>query len=286
MSAARLYLSAVKRHYKRLIVGCWIVMGVATTVDHAWGSEMIGIAGGTFIVATAPGDFAIIGADSRQGNPGPRRTDSFCKIIPLSNDLLFAASGQVEVYLLANGRTIFDAYALARNAQTISGDIDHTAEAWGRLVVSALEQVIIINKEEFFRAVPPDKPEPVMITGIFVGDRQAPATHFVYVIYRKSTGALFAEHRVAQGVFASGYEAEIQEFLQNTTPRAQALHAAPSPSTDQMTRNAHTIEGLVKAVIEWNTDGAVGGEPIVITLRRGENWKWFRRPTFCPGDYY
>jgi hypothetical protein len=85
----------------------------------------------------------------------------------------------------------------------------------------------------------------------------------------------------------SGHQEILAEFAEgHVSDRANDVIAKFRTRMDGTTNLpeiwAAKIKTYVEAVRDWSGDVGIGGDIATVILERGQKWRWFHRPSFCP----
>jgi hypothetical protein len=263
------------------------LLALTTALQGAVAEELLH---GTYFLAGVSNDYAVIAIDSRESHPtgvNNAANDRYCKIRPLSRDVIFFATGTTSGLNTSTGAIIFDARDVAQRAFEYFTDdnFDNIANKWATemktIYVSLLNSFPLGTSSE------------TVARGFFIGtNSHNEITASAATIF--SRPELFTRfdiriERVVPGppdhmpILNNGHFKIMEEFFDGgQTDRAKKLVAEtagwkPGPDTD-----ATRYSSYVAAVRDWSGDNDIGGEVATIILERGKGWRWFRRPNFCP----
>jgi hypothetical protein len=244
---------------------------------------------GTYFVAGFSPDYAVVAIDSREMSGGVVN-DQYCKIQPLSRNAFFFARGVTSAVDNNTHSKIFDARDLAHSIYVQFGvgtvKFAQLAESWAIL----MKQIYETKPAEYARSAVHN----IMSDGFFVGLDESGAIAFdgQKIIYQlaypqfvntpEPRPAAPTDPAVAP-TYAAGFFEIIGEFANGgETDRAKEVIAKLGvlpPGPDAV---AARYSAYVGAVRDWTKELGVGGEIAAIILERGQNWRWFHRPDFCP----
>ena len=245
---------------------------------------------GTYYIAIFSNDFAVVSIDSRSTDPLRPEippNDQYCKIVPLSDDLIFFSTGMVAAK--EDNRVILDAAAAAREVYATAShppDLGELIDRWDIHIRPSYTQMIMMHSEiaEIFSKKP-------IINGLFIGisrsNRMALAqAELTYTTDGQINTHLNYHEPAGNGIeiFHGGHPEIIEELDRGMTERARTKIAqmkarwASASGVDVWADRSSTA---VKVVMDWSNDPTIGGDIASIIIERGKKWRWFSRPTFC-----
>ena len=245
---------------------------------------------GTYYIAIFSDDFAIVSIDSRTTDPLRPEVppnDKYCKIVPLSDDLIFFSTGLVAAK--EDNRVMLDAAEAAREVYATAShptDLGELIDRWDIHIRPSYTKMIMMHPEiaDIFSKKP-------IIDGLFIGisrsNRMALAqAELTYTTDGQINTHLNYHEPAGNGIeiFHGGHPEIIEELDRGMTGRARAKIAkmkarqARASGVDVL---ADKSSMAVKAVMDWSNDPTIGGDIASIIIERGKKWRWFSRPTFC-----
>jgi hypothetical protein len=259
----------------------------ASTMCCAFGFALFN---GTYYIAIFSNDFAVVSIDSRSTDPLHPEippNDQYCKILPLSDDLIFFSTGMVAAK--EDNQVIIDAAAAARDVYAMAphpADLGELIDRWDILIKPSYTKMIMMHSE-----IAEIISRKAIVNGLFIGISrsnrmalaQAELTYTTdghintYLNYHEPAGNGIA-------IFHGGHLELIEELDRGMTKRARAKIAemrarqATAPGVDDWADKSSMV---VKAVMDWSNDPTIGGDIASIIIERGRKWRWFSRPTFC-----
>jgi hypothetical protein len=274
----------ITRHLKRsllkeaihlLFIYTFIAIGVADCAT---------IWDGTYFFVQTDGDFATVSIDSRRGirndvTGAITPDDEYCKITILDDYTIFFGAG---LSYIANE---FDAFNLAIDKskhQRSPIDLRKLATEWATEGTRRIQHAYPTDAD----AIDALRPDGIMFDGVFVGHTKDGAVSVINAIIKKNSDNSF-DYTVAAipTLSVTGYFEIFSEFFPTvSSDRAQALASSnPALQTSssveyQAARNAM----IVAAVRDWSQDPLIGGDIATIILERGQKWRCYHRPDFCP----
>jgi len=243
---------------------------------------------GTYFAFIYLPDYAAVAIDSRVISGG-NVSDDMCKLFPLSERVIFFSSG---VYAGKNseGTVIFSPHVTAGEVFRLSSnhDMSDIVEQWAHTILEQIKGFSATNHEIL------EHNEDGFITrGVFAGEsNKEDFVAYQSTITRANTSGKmslgFTKERIPDRYFLGLGHPEVVEPILHNGPdewgrkiHAQIL-AETAGITAQPERAATWVSAVTQAVIDRAGDHNIGGKVASIILERGHNWRWFRRPDFCP----
>jgi hypothetical protein len=248
---------------------------------------------GTFFIFGLSTDYAVVAIDSRstvtRKNREARFNDGVCKIRPLAPNAFFFSTGLDNASNALTGREIFDGRDLANDAYANAGrppNFATLADKWATWVEASFRHA----------KLSPEALKDPMAKGFFVGttDQGELAADAATIGYHADNDALFSH--TAQSFTPTAtlhFEQPIDRPLLDIesefadggkTDRAKKVMQdagwAAIPKGPDAT--ALRLSTLVTAVRDWSGNDGIGGDIATVILERGQTWRWFHRPDFCP----
>lgn len=230
---------------------------------------------GTYFFVYVNDDFAAAAIDSRE-NIGDEHRDNICKITLLDDYTIFLCQG------IARGEG-FSAGDIARGefAQQLKPlDLYKLASDWANEMT---KQIKILYERD--RDIVEDM-KPNAAGGVFLGYTEVGNVSAVQVQIEVSNSVNVTTFITALPPDScprtGGHDPIVEEVLAGDTNRARKLRASINLTGNPATNWAIKAQTCVKAVIDWGDDRNVGGEVATLILERGQKWRWFHRPDFCP----
>jgi len=243
---------------------------------------------GTFFVVVVSNDFLVVAIDSRTHDPtdpSAPPNDRTCKITPLSNNVIFFYKG-LGGARDDNGKA-FSGESIARDIYIPTHSLNDLASRWGNKMADTYREIFAVN-QDFVRHAP----NGTIVNGYFGGtDLDGTiALADAKIIYSPSDGfrvELGRRNPPTNNALIHAYFDEIFSEFRNggNTARARAAMAeieAQAIGKSSAERMAITASAYVKAVRDWGNDATVGGDIASVIIERGQKWRWYRRPDFCP----
>lgn len=243
--------------------------------------------GGTYVALYYGDSQMVVAADSKMATLDLSIEYDECKVVPLSDNIIFFALG------VFGERDKFDIVDIARTAYAQAGSnpsLREVAEKWASLTSDALRNANIQNKDAYtsrirqwgdimtgwFGGITTDGKLSLYGTTLTSDDPNA----FPQVI---NTKIVQRDSKKDAPFLYFGQTQTSLEFVENRTERARFSNEALSKMPNVgVTRAAIYVEALVKFVIEFSGDQFIGGRVPVLILDRDAGVRWFRRPDFCP----
>jgi hypothetical protein len=144
---------------------CYFFVIFASTMCCAFGLALFD---GTYYIAMFSNDFAVVSIDSRSTDPlHPENppNDQYCKILPLSDDLVFFSTGMVAAK--EDNEVILDATAAARDVYATSShpvDLGELIDRWDVRIKPSYTKMIMMHPEII--SIISGKP---IVNGLFIG---------------------------------------------------------------------------------------------------------------------
>jgi hypothetical protein len=245
---------------------------------------------GTYFLAGVSTDYVIVAIDSREssfGAAGPITNDRYCKIRPLSNRVIFFATGTTSAISSKTRATIFDASDIAQHTfEDFTGDnFEDLANRWAIQM-----KAVYLSYVDAFSFVPDNE---IVAEGFFVGlnSHDEIAGSDATILRRSDLFAAFAfrSERIVPGppgnmpLLNNGHFEILEEFYgSRPSDRAKKIVAETAGWKSGPDTDATRYSSYVAAVRDWSGDTGIGGEIATIILERGKGWRWFHRPDFCP----
>jgi hypothetical protein len=245
---------------------------------------------GTYYIAIFSNDFAVVSIDSRSTDPLRPEippNDQYCKILPLSDDLIFFSTGLVAAK--EDNQVIVDAAAVASEVYATAShppDLGELIDQWDIRIRPSYTKMFMMHSEiaESFSRQP-------ITSGLFIGisrsNRMALAqAELTYTTDGHIDTHLSYHEPAGNGIeiFHGGHPEIIEELDHGMTERARAKIAqmkARRPRAPGVDVWADRSSMAVKVVMDWSNDPTIGGEIASIIIERGKKLRWFNRPTFC-----
>ena len=237
----------------------------------------------SYYVAEVSEDFIVVAMDSRSTpvmGVGPP-SDGYCKITPLSDDVIFFEFGYISKPY------VFDAKEMAINTY-ISSPSNHyfaqmlTIWAGQLLEIYRLLDETVPSLRIYFDGKP-------WIDGFLggVNENGKIELDWINISLDPIIGFSVTKNTVQAGYLVHGGHVEIiSEFDHGgRTDRARTLLAKISSDGSDRSlaeKSAIKSQAFVEAVRDWSGDVTIGGEVAVLILERGKKWRWFKHPNFCP----
>jgi hypothetical protein len=270
----------------RVISGYFLYVLVCVMFSHSVYAihGQASLTSGTYVATYFDDDYLVIGGDSRGTQLEQHSSaDNVCKIIPLSNQVIFFALG----ITVGQG---FNAREIARNVERSVGDdikMKDIGDQWGIYMAQGFERVsgdhaltLIKHNNEFgdivggFFASMAGNNISLYKSDITISDQTAVPLKFT------THGEMVPVHR---GISYFGKQAISREFTQNKTSRANAANEIMKTTpADGIDKWGIYIAAIVDFVERFSGDPKVGGPVTVMILDRKNGARWFRRPDFCP----
>ncbi len=245
---------------------------------------------GTYFLAGLSPDYAVVAIDSRELEVGVPN-DRYCKIRPLSRNAFFFSRGVTSATDNNTHDKIFDARDIAHSVYVQFGigstRFDEMAQAWAERVLS----IYRTKPSEFANYAVQN----IMVGGFFVGlDESGTIKYssqrivlqpygfpqFINSAEPKPVGSTNPEEGPT---YASGYFEIVREFMSgNRTERAKAVIDNLGTLPSGPDRVAAIYAAIVNSVAKWSGEIGIGGDIAAIILERGQDWRWYHRPDFCP----
>jgi hypothetical protein len=245
----------------------------------------------TFYAVAFSKDFLVVAIDSRATNPlnpSALPNDRYCKIHPLSDDVVFFSTGFVAFKIVG---VAFDASVYANE---IYEGVSHPAnlavlvDRWGDRMKDAYGKAFAAYSPLSRLSV-----NNVLIRGYFGGidrgDRVVlESSEIISESFEHFSSKLQHLEQAGSGIpiVLGGHPEIIKEFYKGgRTERAKAVWqkiAAEEMGKSSSEALAIKVEAFVKAVRDWSDDKSIGGDIEVLILERGHKRRWFHRPDFCP----
>jgi hypothetical protein len=280
----------VNSRLKNLIANFGCQFFVVYTALGAFGFTLLG---GTYFTAVLYKDFAVVAIDSRASdiNGVTPPDDRYCKITPISDELIFFATGFVHAKNLF-AEDIFDAGQngrLAFDNTADHGNLDEMIHHWDEYMRRSYSLAFVINPNWKSKLV-----GKMIVKGFFAGiDKTQTMVISEADISSNLTGepyTQFSEARVQTaeaGRFVHGghYETITELYDNGRTQRARdvlseiASKTSGLPVMEAMAIRAQTF---VRFVRDFGNDSGIGGDIGVVILEGGKKWRWYHRPDFCP----
>jgi hypothetical protein len=268
------------RHLLKLI-------GVNTALLWA-GMATADVRDGTYFAFIQLHDYSAVAIDSRV-TTGNSSRDDMCKLFPLSEHAIFFSAGVYEG-ADSEGTIIFSPHATAE--QVFGGSngrsMSEIAAHWARIIVEQIKgfypsnhQIIEHNEDGF------------ITRGVFAGE----STNEGIVAYQSTIVRSDSSEKLDLGVstekipnsfFLGLGHPEVVEPILHNGPDEWARHihdqilAETAGKTGHPEEAAAWVSAIAQAVIDRAGNRNIGGQVASIILERGHNWRWFRRPDFCP----
>lgn len=240
---------------------------------------------GTYFLAGFSTDYTIVAIDSRETRADGQFNDQYCKIRPLSPKAFFFASGATSAIDNNTGANIFDARDLAT---TIYANIGPTRSSdLARTWAARMNNIYNAHTFDFAKLAASDG---TMVKGFFIeGDQPGDIEAAGQVITYRALGFTNEQINIPFGhaggtipLFHNGHLEIMREFFDHgRTERAKKIIAQIGDKKGADV-DATRYSAYVTAVRDWSYDPGIGGEIATIILERGKDWRWFKRPDFCP----
>ena len=233
-------------------------------------------------------DYAAVAIDSRVTSGG-NYGDQMCKLFPLSERVIFFSAG---VYDGKNpeGTIIFSRHAAASEVfgRSTGHSLSDIAEQWAHTLVEQIKFFSVSNHE-----IVEHNEDGFITRGVFAGEsRNEGVVAYQSTIRRSDTiekiDPRFTNEKIPNGYFLGLGHPEVVEPILHNGPDAWArkIHdqilAETSGTTGPPEKAATWVSAVTQAVIDRAGDPHIGGQVASIILEQGRNWRWFRRPDFCP----
>ena len=243
---------------------------------------------GTYFAFISLPDYAAVAIDSRVTS-GDNFRDDMCKLFPLSERVIFFSAG---VYDGRNpeGTIIFSPHATAGEVFDLSTghSMSDIAERWAHIIVEQIKVFYASNHE-----IVEHNEDGFITRGVFAGESENEGVvAYQSTITRSYTSDTidigFTKERIPNGYFLGlGHPEVVKPILHNGPDEwAGQIHdqilAETAGITGHPEEAATWVSAVTQAVIDRAGDHRIGGQVASIILERGHNWRWFRRPDFCP----
>lgn len=250
--------------------------------SQAPGAGNVSVKRGTFITYQMLSEFAVVGADSISVDDNDRPFN-YCKIIPLSDHMMFFSSGLGEAENKP-GQKVFDINDSARRAFIQSGLANDPAiigDIFSKQTLSELSEITTRT-----RATMETGNNGLVFQASFVGGSQVLSE--ANIIARWKTNRYNMEvtryeppqnsNTGYQDLLRTHMDASDTKAIQTIVDRLKTTADLPAFEDD----TAAVIERMVRTVISYSDNKLIGGEPVVAILDEIKGFRWFRRPEFCP----
>jgi hypothetical protein len=244
--------------------------------------------GGTFIYFRKTDDYIVASVDSRVESVsndlkpiGPYHDE--CKIAVLDEHTIFFSQGAAALILHEQGTRI-SADDIAREvftqSQSAAFPVNEAANRFTQRIIDIYGMYYPMSVSIEGHA---------LLYGIFaassVDDLQAAqANIFVqnqrvvgnFLFSRGPSSPMFLKTHVAQDIF--------DEFDAGNTTRARQLYSEYAERFGNLTladRNALKATVMVRAMINWSNDPAIGGDVSTVILEKGRPIRWYARADSC-----
>jgi hypothetical protein len=256
--------TAIWRKLYFLILG--FIMGYTIAMAQA------SLSGGTYYNYLYLTDRFIVSADTRaSGTSGPAKTsDRYCKVIPLSDRIIFFSRDLGNV---TGPGVSFDVNDSAREAYRKGGpEIVKIGEEWGEIVSSV---VAALPEQELARYKNGE-----ISTGYFAVSADSEIKLIRMQVTRHSNNTTHkGTTMVPPQLVSLGYEGTFSKALQGAG-QPDIRVSTIEQQAEILQRATETVIG--EAISQNGSKSYIGGEAVVMILEAGHNWRWFRRPDFCP----
>jgi hypothetical protein len=237
----------------------------------------------SYYVAEVSEDFIVVAMDSRSTpvTGGGPPSDEYCKITPLSDDVIFFESGYIS------RPYVFDAKEMAIETYISSPSNRYFAQMLTVRGGKLLEIYKILDENiPSLRIYFDGKPWLDGFLGGVNGNGKI-ELDWIDISLSPLTGFSVIQNTIRAGYLVHGGHVEIiSEFDHGgKTERAKTLlEKISADGSDKSLAEKSAIKGqaFVEAVRDCSGDITIGGEVAVLILERGKKWRWFKRPTFCP----
>jgi hypothetical protein len=241
---------------------------------------------GTFLAFELLSEFAVVGADTRSLDESYINPSEYCKILRLSDHVLFFSSGLSAIKDYRKD-IMFDVNQAAQIAFVQSGrsaDPHLIGKKFADLVVWQLSGTSWMTGRTWVTGN-----EGLVGEASFIGGIESLSE--CHVTLEATSETLYQatiEGYQPHGLTVSGYEdvlwghmdAADADALKTTAERARHAPDLMAFENDQ----AALIERAVRVVIDHCGDKLIGGEPAVAILDRKTGFRWFRQPSVCQGS--
>ena len=279
--------------HRRAIRILWPLVILVLALSRAAVAQELAVSHGTFFIFGLSTDYAVVAIDSRgtitTTNRKNRVNDRFCKVRPLSPTAFFFSTGLDTAFYVATGREIFDTRDIANDVYANAGrssNFETMADKWATWSEAAYRHATLMS------AALKDP----MAKGYFVGtkDDGEIGAGAATIGYHRDTAQHFshtsegftptAKPRVEQPNGQPVRDIEHEFTAGGLTDRAKKIMQDVGWATARSgpdTAALH-LSTLVAAVRDWSGNDTIGGDIATIVLERGQPWRWFHRPDFCP----
>jgi hypothetical protein len=243
---------------------------------------------GTYFAFIDLPDYAAVAIDSRVTSGGDFR-DDVCKLFPLSERAIFFSAGIYDGRD-REGSVTFSPHAAAREVFDLSAShsTSDIAEQWAHTVVEQIKVLYALNRE-----IVEHNEDGFITRGVFAEESNSEGVvAYQSTITRSYNGKTvdfgFTKERIPKGYFLGLGHTEVVEPILHNGPDAWAkqIHdqilAKTAGIAGPPEKAAIWASAVTQAVIDRAGDAHIGGQVASIILERGHNWRWFRRPDFCP----
>ena len=233
----------------------------------------------TFYSVALGADFIVVAIDSRtidSLHPRSPPDDRYCKIVPLSADIVFFSAGFLSSSI---PDAAFDASSLARDIYAQSrhpADLVGLRDRWE----SAMEDGYM----RLFIGHPDLAITNGLLTKGFFGSvtegRAVLASSEINVDHGhvRSNSDELTQFGEPVLVVQDGYQRLLKSDRAKGMLDQSRAEGAGKPLPEQL---ALVTEAMVAFIRDWSGDAAIGGEIAVLILEKGHPAHWFRRPSFC-----
>jgi hypothetical protein len=234
-------------------------------------------AGGTFLIYACNAASAAVSMDSRTLLGDGRYSDAVCKILPLSEDMVFFAFGMSS---LSGAGVALDVYAEACHAFAKHRPrLGAIARAWA----SAFQASASAAKGRL--SLPPNWGQDgnILSRGFFLeiaAEAVAIATSTLTLdgkwLYSQTD--LIAPPRLA----ALGGDLDLVARLLTRYAATPGDFVARDIDAQAAILKLVTDQVIAASLASQGPNSPIGGTPAVLTATAGQGWRWFTRPSFCP----
>jgi hypothetical protein len=243
---------------------------------------------GTYFASIYLPDYAAVAIDSRVTVDGNFR-DDMCKLFPLSEHVIFFSAGIFEG-VNSEGTIILSPHATAREVfeQSTSHSMSDIADQWAHNFLEKLTVFYPSNRE-----IVEHNQDGFIARGVFAGETgDAGVVAYQATINRSINSEAIDLNLTKKKIpehyfFGLGHHEVVNPILHNGPDGwAKQIHDQILAETVGVTGRAEEaaiwVSTITQAVIDRSGDHNTGGQVASIILERGHNWRWFRRPDFCP----
>jgi len=254
---------------------------------HLGVASAAGVSHGTYFALYLDDGYIAVAIESRRTDElvtgGKRVSDDQCKIVVLSPQAIFIATGIVSNKDPRS--TVFDGLAIARSAYQRARPLVslHTAANYWATEMKPL----LTNLYPFYKTLLASRPDTEVTVGYFLGvEADGALTGFQARIMRDQDSFLSSVRSVPKTYTMLGPLELVGEFLLGQSPRAKEVQAQierEAAGKSLVERRIVELKHLVESVPAWAHDRGSGDDVAQIVIDAAtKRWRWIYRPSFCP----